>query len=411
MRCRIVRGAAEVGGSCVELEHDGQRLVLDLGRPLTAAMDEDVALPHISGLRTRDPSLLGIVVSHGHPDHYGLATSITADVPIYLGEATQRLLREALFFSPAGAYLRSAAHLHHQVPIELGPFTVTPLIADHSAFDAYSLIVDAGGRRLLYSGDVRAHGRKRSFEELVERPPANVDVLLLEGTRVGDDGARSALSEQELEQKFVDLIDETPGLLLAAYSPQNIDRLVTLYRAARRSRRLLVMDLYAATMARATMRDTIPQADWDGIRVYVPQSQRVKVKQSGQFDRIAAVRANRIYGEDLAASPREFVLTFRGSMAAELERAGCLRDAAVAWSMWRGYLDQPSSARLRDWLARNDLPLHHLHSSGHASVADLKRLAEAVGGRVVPIHTNAPERFADLFARVERRRDGEWWNV
>jgi ribonuclease J len=143
----------------------------------------------------------------------------------------------------------------------------------------------------------------------------------------------------------------------------------------------------------------------------VPQSQRVKVKRAGKFDRIAAVRANRIYGEDLAASPREFVLTFRGSMDAELERAGCLRDAAVAWSMWRGYLDQPSSARLRDWLARNGLPLHHLHSSGHASVADLKRLAEAVGGRVVPIHTNAPERFTDLFSGVERHRDGEWWTV
>lgn len=411
MRCRIVRGAAEVGGSCVELEQDGQRLLLDLGRPLEATLDEDVSLPAISGLQTHDPSLLGIVISHGHPDHYGLATRVTTDVPLYLGEATQRLLREARFFSPAAADLPAAGFLRHAVPIQLGPFTVTPLLADHSAFDAYSLLVDAGGRRLLYSADVRAHGRKRSFEHLIERPPADVDVLLLEGTRIDDDGSRSTVSERELEDHLAELTATTPGLLLAAYSPQNIDRLVTLYRAAKRSGRLFVMDLYAAAMARATKRSTIPQADWSDVRVYVPQAQRIKVKRSGQFDRVAVVRRNRLYGEDLAAAPERFVVTFRGSMTAELQRAECLDGAALAWSMWRGYLSHPSSTQLRDWIARHDLPLRHLHSSGHATTADLQRLATAIGARVVPIHTNAPERFDDLFVDAERHRDGEWWNV
>lgn len=79
--------------------------------------------------------------------------------------------------------------------------------------------------------------------------------------------------------------------------------------------------------------------------------------------------------------------------------------------MWHGYLEQPSSSRLRNWLTRNDVPIHQLHSSGHACVADLQRLAARLGGRVVPIHTTAPERFADLFEHVECRRDGEWWDV
>ena len=35
MRARIHRGAHEIGGSCVELEADGCRLVLDVGRPLS----------------------------------------------------------------------------------------------------------------------------------------------------------------------------------------------------------------------------------------------------------------------------------------------------------------------------------------------------------------------------------------
>jgi Cft2 family RNA processing exonuclease len=34
MQVRIHRGAAEIGGSCVELESGGARLVLDIGLPL-----------------------------------------------------------------------------------------------------------------------------------------------------------------------------------------------------------------------------------------------------------------------------------------------------------------------------------------------------------------------------------------
>lgn len=45
MRARIHRGASEVGGNCVELEQDGDRIVLDLGRPLTTKPDDVVPLP------------------------------------------------------------------------------------------------------------------------------------------------------------------------------------------------------------------------------------------------------------------------------------------------------------------------------------------------------------------------------
>lgn len=41
-------------------------------------------------------------------------------------------------------------------------------------------------------------------------------------------------------------------MILAMYSPQNVDRLVTLYRAALRSDRVFVMDLYGAAITAAT---------------------------------------------------------------------------------------------------------------------------------------------------------------
>ena len=87
MRARIHRGAAEIGGTCVELEAgDGSRLLLDFGRPLTAGWDEDVPLPNIAGLMAPDPSLLGVVISHPHLDHFGLVADLPEHVPIFVGE-------------------------------------------------------------------------------------------------------------------------------------------------------------------------------------------------------------------------------------------------------------------------------------------------------------------------------------
>ena len=120
MRARILRGAEEVGGSCVELECDGQRIVLDLGLPLAAELDEQPPLPYIPGLGSDDETLLGVLVSHPHPDHYGLVPRISSSVPVYVGEAAERILSQASFFGPAGAELRVAGHLRDGVPIRAG---------------------------------------------------------------------------------------------------------------------------------------------------------------------------------------------------------------------------------------------------------------------------------------------------
>ena len=64
MRLRIHRGAQEIGGTCIEVEAAGKRVVLDIGLPLDATDEaQERLLPEIPGLRERDllPDL------HGHP--------------------------------------------------------------------------------------------------------------------------------------------------------------------------------------------------------------------------------------------------------------------------------------------------------------------------------------------------------
>lgn len=93
-------------------------------------------------------------------------------------------------------------------------------------------------------------------------------------------------------------------------------------------------------------------------------------------------------------------------------KRGCLEGATAVWSQWSGYLQQPGSNRLLDFLRKYEIPLIQHHASGHAYLPDLQRLTRALAAkRVVPIHSFAPHRFPEFFDRVEQHDDGEWWDV
>lgn len=414
MRVRIHRGAHEIGGTCIEVESLGSRIVLDVGRPLDAERNEDVPLPPIAGLATgSDHTLAGLFISHGHQDHWGLVDKVSTDVPLYMGEASAAILREGSFFSDT-PQLSPTRFLTHRQELEVGPFKVTPYLNDHSGFDTYSLLIESDGCRLLYSADLQGHGRKSAiFQEFLRKPPPDVDVLLMEGTNVFAEGqSKEAITEKQVEADCVKAFRATKGAVLAIYSAQNLDRLVTLYRAAKRSGRLFVMDLYVATIARACGNPNIPQADWEDVRVYVPNSQRVRIKQRGEFERLEWISEHRIFPEDIEEMASKLVMTFRSSMAREFEKARCFKGALAIWSLWPGYLTSDSERRLLQFLELNQIPMEIHHSSGHAFVEDLQRYAQAVGAnRLVPIHSAAPERFAQYFENVDLHPDGEWWEV
>jgi ribonuclease J len=417
VRVRIHRGASEIGGNCIEIAGaDERRVVLDVGRPLWAGWDDEVELPDVPGLRGSDPSLLGVVISHPHLDHYGLVRKVDPSVPIYTGREAAALVQTASFFSPISGGLDPVGFLRHRESFNLGDFRITPFLNDHSAFDAYSLLIEADGRRVFYTGDLRAHGRKAAlFEQLLEHPPSSVEVMLMEGTHVRLDNTHDDSvfeTESQLEDRFVELCSSTNGAVVVAGSAQNLDRLVTVYRAARRAGRELVTDLYGATVAAAT-RASIPQPGFEALRVYVPRRQRLLVKETEEFWRTEQIRPFRVFPEELASSPERFMFHVPSSTLRELISARVLdRRGVAAWSLWDGYLRGPAGKALKQTLDEHGVRLVHMHTSGHASVLDLQRLVEAMRpNRVVPIHSEATNRFAELFPSVEQHPDGQWWDV
>jgi ribonuclease J len=417
VRVRIHRGAHEIGGSCVEVENvSGQRLVLDVGAPLVTVEGEEPELPAVRGFIEADPALKGIIITHAHKDHWGLIDRTLPRVPLIMGQATHRILKEAAFWV-TGLTRTPAGFLHHREPFELGGFRITPFLNDHSAFDAYSLLVEADGRRLFYTGDIRGHGRKAGiFEQLLRKPPEAIDVLLAEGTNVRPDEDASpeepTATESDVEMACAQLFRATAGMVLTMYSAQNIDRLVTLYRAAKRTGRTLVMTLYGASIAAATGNENIPKAGWPLVRVYVPGWQQAKIKKSGNFERVNQIKSSRVFEEELAKDPSDWVVSFGMPIAKRLDAAGCLADARAVWSMWPGYLEEEKQKPLLTFLEERDIPLTIEHTSGHASIPDLQRLVAALAPKhVVPIHSFGPDRFEELFSGVEQHPDREWWEV
>ena len=137
MRFCIHRGTHEIGGTCVEIESQGKRIVLDIGLPLDVDDAESMPLHPVPGFDKPDPSLLGVLISHPHPDHYGLAHRLPPETPFLIGEAAEAILAAADLFTPMGLILKNVTHLRHREPIKLGPFTITPFLVDHSAYDSY----------------------------------------------------------------------------------------------------------------------------------------------------------------------------------------------------------------------------------------------------------------------------------
>jgi ribonuclease J len=415
MQVCIHRGSKQIGGICVEIESLGKRLLIDLGLPLDAESNSIQYLPKVSGLEGNDPSLIGILISPPHLDHFGLLAHISPKIPIGMGPAARRILAAAVPFLPGNWPTPTKGwDYKSEQSFEVSPFHITPILVDHAAYDAYALLIESDGKRLFYSGDLRTHDRKGILvERLIANPPKAVHVLLLEGSSLRRlNGEQSFPTEADIETQLVKTFSTTEGLALVHTSAQNIDRVVSIMRACKRTGKRLVIDLYTAAILEATGNRNIPQSSWPDVALFIPQAQRVQIKQNAWFELLKHHSAHRIFIEHLQEAPNKSVLLFRPLYCRDLERGGCLKGASYIYSQWEGYWEKDSYQNLKEWLERNNIPKVSIHTSGHACPGDLKRIVEGINPKtVVPIHTFQPERYNELFPNVQIHSDGEWWEA
>lgn len=412
----VHRATEEIGGNCIELAFNGHRIILDAGSRLSedSVPDSDALPPSLDVALPCD----ALILSHPHQDHYGLLRGLPKHWPVWSGRSAEVLIRMTAALGGDRIHQEFRTY-EHEKPFEVGPFTITPYLTDHSAFDAYMLLVDCAGKRVLYSGDFRRVGRKAVLvNKLMCRPPENVDVLLLEGTTLGR--AEAFPTEDELEEEFVELFRNTRGRVFVTWSAQNIDRTVTLYRACLRTGRTLVLDLYTIDVLErlSALRDTLPRVGRPLIRAVITRSMKRLYETPDRMNAPEFVERIATSGKAMGAARlcemRDAVVMLRPSLLRDFTDKGLQLSPEDAWvfSMWSGYLNTPEYQEVRAMFDAACATFAHIHTSGHASRDDLEEFARHLGPRhLVPIHSFTWDQHLDGFENIMRLRDGEAFTI
>ncbi len=278
------------------------------------------------------------------------------------------------------------------------------------------VLVQVAGRKILYSGDFRRTGRKSVLvDRMLASPPSNVDVLLLEGTTLGRE--ESFPTESDLENQFIDFFRETKGRVFITFSAQNIDRLVTIYRACKQSRRSLVVDLYTIDVLEQLGRFTrsLPQLGWPNLWAVVTSRIKWLYDQADRLNRPAFVdhccESRRAFGAaNIENGPHQNVIMLRPSLFHDYVKKGIVLTRNDAWvfSMWSGYLEKPEYQDLRSAFEKAGAGVTTIPTSGHASRGDLQTFAAHISAKCkVPIHSFDWNQYTTHFDGVRRLQDGE----
>lgn len=383
MKITIHRGQNQIGGSIIEIASETTRIILDAGSEL----DEEIPVaPQIDGLFSGQAAYDAVFISHYHGDHLGLCDQVLPEIPIYIGKGAADVTNAARRYLNKPEY-HFAAYYEAGKTITIGDIEITPYLCDHSAFDAYMFHIACGGKTLIYSGDFRSNGRK-SFSHLLHKLP-QADALIIEGTTL----SRASVppkTEVDLERIAANAISKTDAPVFTLQAATNIDRLVTAFKAARRSNRVLIQDLYMAEVASAAG-ESIPNAQtFSGVRVFITNG------WNGRYELLdSKYRKTKIGRAGIAK--QKFVMCVRPSMKSYLETLSdeiSFDGGILFYSMWEGYKQKEDIAEFLQFMQSKGVQIVDLHTSGHADEETIRKLIEDVNpDYIIPVHTENAEWF------------------
>jgi ribonuclease J len=409
MKVTIHKGSHEIGGNCIQISSGKTTILLDAGLPLNAeSQPVDLSCLVVDAL----------LVSHPHQDHFGLMATLPSGTPIYIGKLARSLIDAPRLFIGKDRYVLNFQDFNAWQPFAIGEFIITPYLVDHSAADAYAFFIEAEGKRLFYSGDLRSHGRKgKLFDNLIEHPIRDIDLLFLEGTMLHRNNDLFP-DETAVENTIFQTIRPQMNISFLIASSQNIDRIVSAYRGCKRAGKLLVIDIYTAWVLEQLRQTTqnAPAMDWEEIRVFASYTQDEGLKANPEYfgDFRNRVYRHRVKREELHATPEAFLYLGKMSSFRLIQRfKSAAAPVNVIYSQWLGYIDgdhpeyfgSDKISRFRRDPAFNFV---YAHSSGHAPLKDLQKLAAALKPKMlVPIHTEDAEGFRTNFENVTTLMDGD----
>lgn len=383
MIIKIHRGKNQIGGNIVEISTPKTRILLDIGLDLKEENNEE--LPKVEGLFDKK-GFDAVFISHYHGDHIGLAYKINKDIPLYMGKASFEIVKAADKYIERET-LKVKDYLVSGKSIVVGDITVTPFLCDHSAFDSYMLLCESEGESILYTGDFRSNGRK-SFDRFISQLPKKVDTLICEGTTLSRKNYVSQ-TETDLENKAIDIMKTAVGPVFVLQSSTNIDRIVTMYRAAKQSSRIFLEELFMADITSAAGK-SIPNPQFSDVYPFITTNRK--------FDGLS--KYHKRVGKEFIKDAR-FVMCVRTSFLHYLEKLSEIMSfdgGVLIYSFWSGYKEKDEIKIFLESCEKMGLTVVTLHTSGHADAATIKRLIDRVNPKqIVPIHTENEAWFTENY--------------
>ncbi|MBQ9763614.1 MAG: MBL fold metallo-hydrolase [Phascolarctobacterium sp.] len=367
-----------IGGGITEIIFNEHRLIIDLGAELEYEGVEPN--PNIDGVTIGKEQCDGVLITHYHGDHIGLLKYLLPEVPVYMSKVSQeigltiydRLKRAKLLASDDKTIdrLENAKLFSYEdfgKDFQIGAFTVRPIRVDHSAFDALAYLITVAGKKIFFTGDFRSHGYTgKALYTTLEKYVGKVDVIITEGTMLSRED--ETISEKELREKAIDICNEHRYILYLG-SSTNIDSLLSMSSAAKLTKKAFCADNFQKEIFKIVAENS--KSDF-----YKNPIHQVKYPQG----LVIALRMSQL----------DFAEAFYKKYGQE---------SVLIYSLWDGYITKKQELQKLQTLWGNRFI--QLHSGGHASADDIKKMVEICSKEreqtmVIPMHLENFDFFSKL---------------
>lgn len=404
----IYRGSHQIGGCATEISTGKHRVIIDFGANLPDNDNEDVMTDEDLTETVFDGRPCnGVLFTHYHGDHMGLYKKVPRNVPLYIGSTAKKVLEiltEKLDSIPNTAEegLPRIKDMECYIPgqkMSFGDIGVTPLFVDHSALDAYMFLLEAGGKRILFTGDFREHGivgKNGGFERMVRKYIREVDILITEGTmlsRTEEINKNPIQTEDDLGKRAGELFQANKESVILV-SSTNLDSIMKFYHAVPWGMDF-VCDAYQAKLMLAAM------ADKGNYREYRPEFIHGKPRRLyiiGDMEGLGAeqncftAKISILKNKGFTMLARETKPVFKAIMEKYMT------DPLVIYSKWVGYLKgKHANPKIGDFIGSHRMEI--LHTSGHAYVETIAKLISMTNPKtIIPMHTECADAFGEIAA-------------
>lgn len=239
-------GLREIGKNMAVVEYGNDMIVIDAG--LTFPDEDmpgvDTMIPDISYLEKNKEKLRGILLTHGHEDHYGAVPYVLKKLPtnVYCTRLTGGLLENK--FKEHGLNPSCIKYVKAGDVLRLGELDCEFIRVAHSIPDACAIAVHNPVGTILFTGDFKfdftpIDHEPTDIHRLAELGEEGVLALYSDSTNVERPGY--TLSERSVGETFRGIFRNTTGRLIVATFASNLHRVQQIIDAAEANKRKVAL--------------------------------------------------------------------------------------------------------------------------------------------------------------------------